>query len=290
MLVFGGAAHAATPNPGDRAGSIAGWDMVGQRSSSLSEHLGKWVFLDFWASWCGPCMHELPNLLEATSDLRKSGRLVLYTVTLDDERSTPALRKVLTNFAVDYPVIYDGLGWNALAAKSWGVNSIPATFLIDPQGNVVATNLRGSALRPALEFFVNSPGPIAPIGVRGSAVEMPSGDVKLLLDLSSPSRKTLKVKYNYYHQRLKYAEDDLKREGRPVSSEFVNPDQGALPEQIEVSFENSGERIVEVLVPAVQDTQRFFFTIQVLVPGTEDLNEGQGIWVTSRGRVNLNND
>lgn len=277
----------AMPNPGDRAGAITGWDMTAQRSSSLAEHLGKWVFIDFWASWCGPCMHELPNLLESTADLRESGKLVLYTVTLDDARSTPALRKVLKDYKIDYPVIYDGLGWSAVAAKDWGVNSIPATYLIDPQGNVVATNLRGDRLRPALDFFLNYPGQYVPVGLRASAIPLEDGSVRLLLDLASPDRSPLKVKYDYYHQRLTYAEDDPEKTGRPVNSEYVRPEAGAIPDELTVSFDLFGESVEVVDVPAVDDTQRFFYSVQVQLPGTEHLNDGDGIWVLTRGRINL---
>jgi thiol-disulfide isomerase/thioredoxin len=261
---------------------------VSKRTVDLSQHLGHWVFIDFWASWCGPCMNELPNLLKSTADLRRDGRLEIFSVSLDDDETSPALGKVIRENKLSYPVVYDGGGWSAVSAKEWGINSIPATFLVDPQGNVVATNLRGEALRPALDFFLNYPGQYVPVGVRTSAAKNQDGSVALQLELSSPERKPLNYRVDYYHQRYTYAADDPDHTGRPVNVEYVETNADGPEEEGTMQFASGfGEGVETLQIPAVENTQRMMYSVTVQLPGTESLLGGAGIWVTTRGRVNL---
>lgn len=110
----------------------------------LSSFRGNYVLLDFWASWCSPCRQENPAVLEAYNLYKKKGFRV-FQVSLDKEKNDwlTAINK-------------DGLGeithasdlqyWNCVPAKLYGVQSIPANFLIDPKGIVVGRNLRGNDL------------------------------------------------------------------------------------------------------------------------------------------------
>ena len=109
---------------------------------------GKVVLVDFWATWCGPCVGELPNVLKAYYTYHDKGFEVIG-ISLDKEEK--ALRTFIKDKKVPWPQYFDGKGWeNALSTK-FGIQSIPATFLIGKDGKVAATGLRGEALGAKLE-------------------------------------------------------------------------------------------------------------------------------------------
>lgn len=118
---------------------------------SLSSYKGNYVLLEFWASWCGPCRAENPNLLEAYKKYKGHGFNIL-SVSLDDDASK--WKKAVDKDALPWTQVSDLKGWNNIAAVQYGVRGIPANFLIDPQGKIVKRDLRGEALNKALaELF-----------------------------------------------------------------------------------------------------------------------------------------
>ncbi len=114
---------------------------------SLSQFKGKWVFLDFWASWCKPCRAENPVLAEANRRFKDKG-LVIFSVSLDEEREL--WMKAVVSDGMNWAHASDLKGWKNSAARLYDVNSIPCSFLIDPQGRIAAKNLRGQALAEKL--------------------------------------------------------------------------------------------------------------------------------------------
>lgn len=118
----------------------------------LSDLRGKVVLIDFWASWCRPCRMENPNVVRLYQRFHDKG-FEIFSVSLDQSRDVWI--KAIKDDHLDWPNhVSDLRGWNSSAGRLYGVQSIPATVLVDRQGNIVARNLRGSELEKKLtEIF-----------------------------------------------------------------------------------------------------------------------------------------
>ncbi len=115
---------------------------------ALSSLKGKYLLVDFWASWCGPCRAENPNVVEAWKKYHKKGFDILG-VSLD--RNKGKWIEAIDKDDLTWNHVSDLKYWSNAAAKLYGVNSIPANVLIDPEGVIIARNLRGEDLQIKLE-------------------------------------------------------------------------------------------------------------------------------------------
>jgi thiol-disulfide isomerase/thioredoxin len=104
---------------------------------------GKVVLVDFWATWCGPCVAELPNVIAAYQKYHDRG-FEIVGVSLDKDRA--ALDAFIAEHKMTWPQYFDGRGWENKLAQAYGIHSIPATFLLDGEGKIIAKGLRGEAL------------------------------------------------------------------------------------------------------------------------------------------------
>lgn len=127
---------------------------------ALSSLKGKVVLIDFWASWCGPCRMENPNVVAAYEKYKgkkfKGAKgFAIYSVSLD--QNADAWKKAIEKDKLAWTEhVSDLKGWYSEAAQKYGVNSIPINYLIDAKGVIVAKNLRGAALETALEQLVEN--------------------------------------------------------------------------------------------------------------------------------------
>ncbi|MEW7279758.1 TlpA disulfide reductase family protein [Aquimarina sp. 2201CG1-2-11] len=110
---------------------------------SLKEAMGKITIIDFWASWCKPCRMENPNVVKVYNKYHDKG-LNIIGVSLD--RKQEAWTKAIADDNLNWSHVSNLQFWQEPIAKAYGVRSIPATFILDEQGNVIAKNLRGPAL------------------------------------------------------------------------------------------------------------------------------------------------
>ncbi|WP_070137336.1 TlpA disulfide reductase family protein [Crocinitomix algicola] len=134
--------------PFDIAPEIIGNGVNGE-IRKLSDLRGKVVLIDFWASWCGPCRRENPNVVRVYNEYKDKG-FEIFSVSLDKEKDAWQKAIQADNLVWDNHVS-DLNGWQSAAAVDYSVNAIPATFLIDENGKVIATNLRGPQLEAKLK-------------------------------------------------------------------------------------------------------------------------------------------
>lgn len=122
----------------------------------LSDFRGKYLLLDFWASWCGPCRADNPNLVK-TYDQYKDKGFEILGVSMDNPGQRDAWLKAIEADGLTWPQVSDLRGWKNKVAVLYGITMIPANFLLDPDGKIIARDLRGQAIMDKLDvIFVDN--------------------------------------------------------------------------------------------------------------------------------------
>ena len=135
---------------GFKAFNFSGNDFKSKAPISLESLKGKYVFLDFWATWCGPCLKEIPNLNDLYKNIDKSKFEIISIV---GDSPTEDLEKMTQKHSISWPQIISNDS-NKIK-ETYGINGYPTTFLLNPEGVIIAKNLRGKELKERVIDLIN---------------------------------------------------------------------------------------------------------------------------------------
>ncbi len=138
-------------------------DAIKDSQVSMKDLKGKIVVIDFWATWCGPCIAEMPTMKKLYADYKDKG-VEFIGVSLDQPKEMgglDALKKYVKDNDIQWPQYYQGKGWKSEFSAGWGVNSIPCVFMVDQQGNLYSVKARGKIAKMVPKLLEKGKGAAA---------------------------------------------------------------------------------------------------------------------------------
>ncbi|MFH0938338.1 MAG: TlpA disulfide reductase family protein [Planctomycetota bacterium] len=132
--------------PGQAPFPIEDTDIKGEKFS-LAALKDQVVIVDFWASWCAPCIKELPNLIKLYNEHKDKG-LAIVGISLD--KNAGQLQQSIEEHGIAWPILSDNMGWQNVIAQKWNIRAIPKTFILDRKGIIRHIDMHGQALAEAV--------------------------------------------------------------------------------------------------------------------------------------------
>lgn len=119
----------------------------------LSDHAGKVVLVDFWASWCTPCRKSNPNLVRLYAKYKNKG-FEIFGISIDEDKTS--WKKAIIHDKMSWTHVRETGGWDGPVASAWKIEQIPSSYLLDQSGNIVAIDLTGNELEKKIVALLNA--------------------------------------------------------------------------------------------------------------------------------------
>ncbi|MCH7472166.1 TlpA family protein disulfide reductase [bacterium] len=281
---------AYSPEPGNRAYPLAGRDLVSGRQISLEDYRGKWVLLEFWASWCGPCVRLLPDIVRLHQRYGDRVDFALLSVSLDSPSTMDGLREQIRIHGITYPVLNYHADDGSAGTFDWQIDGVPTTLLLDPQGNIVCEAWVDESFDELLTFFLDAAEPRPPYGLSISYEKLDPTTYDVTISVYSPTHQPLALELDFGQLLKEYWAQDksgerVKLDEVPqgekwnTSSWYTLEEYSAEPAVLVFGEFGAAARTIRVTVPEAENEWYVAFSATLVYPGSEALFGGEGIKV-----------